>query len=411
VENNHQDETAQVERILHSNALRESDSLARLLRYLAVHSDSAVKEYQIATEVFGRPSDWDPRLDSSVRVQIARLRSKLIEYASGEGAQDPFVLDIPRGSYRVSFTPRGSKELWGELQVSRSDRESATPPIAPPNSSNLASLGWKRTALVLGFLLLTALAWIIGARPAHQESTLANPPTGEALRAFWKPFTSTRDETWLIFSNAMFAGRPDTGLHYYRAKVDPPESALDLYTGVGEVLAVHELDKLFAGLGKSLRVKRGALLSLDDIRGKNLIFVGSPVENLPLNDIHVPGEFRFQVLTQGPQQGEVQIVNVHPKPGEPVSFMKQPQVPQLDDYAIISKFRGADPQHWTVIAAGTSTVGTQAAVEFLCSENSLPSLQEKLGTGRDHPFQAALHVKISHGVPIDTEIVALRVIP
>jgi hypothetical protein len=75
---------SEVARIVNSDVLRGSESLCHLLEYLASHSvdeqASSVKEYQIATEVFGRPADFDPRLDSTVRVQTSRLRAKLAEF-------------------------------------------------------------------------------------------------------------------------------------------------------------------------------------------------------------------------------------------------------------------------------------------------------------------------------------------
>src|SRR5271163_305655 len=48
-----------------------------------------IKEYQIATEVLGRSTDFDPQLDSMVRVQAGRLRVKLTEYYGTDGAGDP----------------------------------------------------------------------------------------------------------------------------------------------------------------------------------------------------------------------------------------------------------------------------------------------------------------------------------
>ena len=92
----------QVERLLSSHALHGSESLCKLLRYLADHSldhpGAAPKEYQIATEVFGRPSNFDPHLDSTVRVQAGRLRGKLAEYYATEGSEDPILVDFPRGT-------------------------------------------------------------------------------------------------------------------------------------------------------------------------------------------------------------------------------------------------------------------------------------------------------------------------
>jgi transposase len=87
---------AAIDRLGGSRVLHGSESLCRLLRYLAEqrlqNPGSPIKEYQIAAEVFGRPSDFDPHVDSSIRVQAGRLRLKLAEYYSSEGERDPIKL-------------------------------------------------------------------------------------------------------------------------------------------------------------------------------------------------------------------------------------------------------------------------------------------------------------------------------
>src|SRR5260370_30460120 len=63
----------QIDNIIKSHSLRGSESLCKLLQYLAkqslYHPDAPLKEYQIATEVYGRPTDFDPQSDSTIRVQ------------------------------------------------------------------------------------------------------------------------------------------------------------------------------------------------------------------------------------------------------------------------------------------------------------------------------------------------------
>lgn len=79
-----------------------------MLQYLTHQALSnpgvSVKEYQIATEVFGRPSDFDPHLDATVRVRAGRLRSKLAEYYAGMGHDDRIVAELPNRRLR-SFLP------------------------------------------------------------------------------------------------------------------------------------------------------------------------------------------------------------------------------------------------------------------------------------------------------------------
>src|SRR6202158_4936338 len=101
---------AQIDRLVNSHVLHGSESLCKLLRYLAEqaleHPGLPVKEYQIATEVFGRSPNFDPHSDSTIRVQAGRLRLKLAEYYASEGADDPIQVEIPKGTYVVSFHRR-----------------------------------------------------------------------------------------------------------------------------------------------------------------------------------------------------------------------------------------------------------------------------------------------------------------
>src|SRR5260370_31707476 len=87
---------AQIEKLLSSHALHGSESLCKLLRYLANHSSdhpgTSPKEYQIATEVFGRQQDFDPHVDSMVRVQAGRLRTKLAEDYNSQGVDDQIMV-------------------------------------------------------------------------------------------------------------------------------------------------------------------------------------------------------------------------------------------------------------------------------------------------------------------------------
>src|SRR5438094_7537173 len=105
-------------------------------------------------------------------------------------------------------------------------------------------------------------------------------------------------------------------MRYFDAARDSRDLILDHYTGVGEVLAVHDLDRVFASLHRQIRVKRGSLFSLDDAKNNDLIFVGSPAENLTLRDIPSTQQFVFQRLDSGPRRGDLAVVNLHPQAGE-----------------------------------------------------------------------------------------------
>jgi TolB-like protein/Tfp pilus assembly protein PilF len=97
----------QLERVLASPGFARNERLSRFLRLIVERHledrDSELKETLIAVEVFGRQPDYDPKVDSIVRSEAARLRSRLIEYFAGEGSGDPVVIELPKGGYAPRF--------------------------------------------------------------------------------------------------------------------------------------------------------------------------------------------------------------------------------------------------------------------------------------------------------------------
>src|SRR5271156_4241791 len=100
----------QIQRILQSKAFRTSEVQRNLLAYLAdksIHgSADSLKEYTIGLDVFGKPASYDPRQESAVRMHVGRLRQKLAEYYRLEGTEDPVMVDLPKGGFRVTFEAR-----------------------------------------------------------------------------------------------------------------------------------------------------------------------------------------------------------------------------------------------------------------------------------------------------------------
>ena len=401
----------QIEKLAHSDVLHGSESLCKLLRYLAKHAleepGVRLKEYQIATEVFGRPADFDPQSDSMIRVQAGRLRAKLHEYYATAGAGDPILVELPRGSYQLQFHTHGK-------DASRSHALAIARSMA--TASRVDSRTWKMATAILLLLLLAAVTAAVVSFASHRsgEPVLGNaePAAPAEFQELWKPFIAGPREPWVIFSNAQFVGRPETGMRYRNPTADPDEPLLDHYTGVGEVLAVHELDRVFGLLGHQLRVKRGSLFSLDDVRNNDLIFLGSPSENLTLTEIPTTHEFVFQRVNDGPRKGDLGIVNVHPRAGEPTMFLASPYgTPLIEDYAVVAFMPGLDPARSVMIFAGTTTFGTQAAVEYVCRRDSLKKLLARLPASKSgdlQPFEALLRVKVTQGVPVTANLVAVR---
>jgi hypothetical protein len=404
----------QVERIVHSPVLHSSESLCKLLRYLVQKSleqpGIALKEYQIATEVFGRSDSFDPRLDSTVRVQTGRLRSKLSEYYAAEGAGDEVIIEIPKGSYLVALSHREPPERREEPPP-KPERSASAEPVRPASPENW----WRNVALLLvGVLSLTlgALAYVV---LRGQPAAAPRPPAGTLpapLRAFWSPYLQHSEDPLVVFSNAAFVGRPETGLRYLKPETDSRAKVQDHYTGVGEVLAVHELDRVFFDLARPLQVKRGQLLSLDDVKNNDVIFVGSPSENLVLTEIPSTTDFVFRRAPSGPRRGDLAIFDTRPRPGEQDIYFAPAEPPITEDYAIVALRNGLNASRWEMILAGTTTLGTQAAVEYVTHERSIETLESRIPHWQPGAlFEALLHVTIRRGVPVRSDLLAVHSSP
>lgn len=384
---------AQASRILESQPLRGAESLRSLLAFLVRwsidHPGSPPKEYVIATQVMGRGAGFDPQTDPTVRVQIGRLRSKLAEYYMAQGAEDPLLLEIPKGRHEVTF----------------SYRTNGNRPKTEPDAGRPA-----RQRNVLGTILALAAT---AAGSAGITWWLTRPaPVARPLVELWSPFLQSSEPPLAIFSNAEFVGSPRDGLRYFRRGKDDPESMLDTYTGVGEVMAVRDLVQLFSGLRRPLRIKRGRLLTWDEDKNANLIFIGSPAENAELRVLAGSLEFQLKSRDLEPEIGRPGFWNRKPRKGEPSLYLVAKGRPIVEDYALVALLPGVQPGKWALILAGCTTFGTGAAAELfthpVLAEELLARLARVTGSRQVRPFEALLHVRVEKGAPTQIQLVTLH---
>jgi TolB-like protein len=98
---------AELDRVLASKGFASAGRISRLLRHIVEKTIAGeadqLKEYAVGMEVFERDEKYDPRLDSIVRVEAGRLRSKLDEYYNGNGNGSTVRIGLPRGGYVATF--------------------------------------------------------------------------------------------------------------------------------------------------------------------------------------------------------------------------------------------------------------------------------------------------------------------
>ncbi len=395
---------SQIRKILESNAFRNTEVLKRLLDYLARQAldnpGGELKEYTVGIEAFGKPPDYDPKTDSSVRVQAGKLRQKLDEYYRTEGAAEPIVIELPKGHFKIEFRPREA-------------------PVEPIAMTRPAAL--KRpavAALAFATLALGVLVWWqFRTRPAAGERW------NSEMEEFWRPFATSPRPIMAAVGSPLFAkiGNSffrDPSLNTWDAAKDSVElrvvtAALNgtqaapafPYTGVGEAAGAFELQRLLLPHGRDLALRTSSQLTWEDISRCNMIFLGPPKFNLQTMDLPVRQDFEIS-------HGRVQ--NLHPAAGEPKTFEEKwtPDRTSLEEgHALISRLPGLHRSGEMLILGGSSTESTRAAVEFVTRPEYVTAfvrwMRQQPG-GVPQWFQAVIRARFKSQTPIEIDRVAFH---
>ncbi len=441
----------QVERILASRTFLNARTLQHFLRYVATktiegHEDE-VKEYTVGVQVFRKGTDFDPRTDTQVRTEASRLRGRLERYYATEGAADDLRVDLPKGHYVPQFSRQTVSEVGDSGDGSTEDvaREGSESPLVAAQAPRHARL---RTGVLIGLVAVAAF-WsgrslstpgVQGTQGLHtspEDTLLANLWSGIAeagnppMAAFSNPafLVNDRGEFFLYTeSGTLPVGTLVSGSRVPGGSGSNPRGGLlsffDAYTGVGEVSAVLSVDHLFRRLGSPVEVKRGRLVTTDDLHRRNAVFVGSPEVNGVLENLRLPGEFAFVGAPLGEPGSDPiwkeRIVNLHPQPGEKKEFLMERDPATgalLAEYGVVSFLPGIAPRRTIVMLAGMLDGGTAAAAEFATSPAGVQELIDHLGvsdpkSGKRLPpfFQALIRVEYARGMNLGIHYVTGRVI-
>ena len=125
-------------KILSSPMFAKAERQQRFLSYIMAETlegrAEKLKGYTIGVEVFDREPSFDPGIDAIVRVEAARLRTKLLEYYEIEGRTDTVRFELPKGNYAIHIEWRDENIVQGDR------RKAAIHPIPIDNKPSLAVL-------------------------------------------------------------------------------------------------------------------------------------------------------------------------------------------------------------------------------------------------------------------------------
>jgi TolB-like protein/Flp pilus assembly protein TadD len=135
-----------------SGALRSQEFLRFVVNEALAGRQHRIGANTIGLEVFERPDDFDPQTDPIVRVEAGRLRQRLERHYLTEGADDPILIDVPKGGYLPQISYRDASDTTSEEPVVDPDTAAERGPRRRVNRITIATLGLVVVALALGFL-------------------------------------------------------------------------------------------------------------------------------------------------------------------------------------------------------------------------------------------------------------------
>lgn len=420
---------AEIERILSSDTFRNSEALRRLFRFLADKMLSGeadeLKEYSVGIDALGKPSSYDPRRDSTVRIQVGRLRQKLAEYYNSEGREDPIFIDLPKGHFKLNCEARAVELPPASVSAIA---ESAldllpTPPAPPSPQPSRSASAASRWIAFLSVALAAAVA--LGAFASfrlwqeREESARFRSIMTPELEDLWRPvlksqlplIVSIADPPFVQFEG--FGAYRDLTLNRWDDIVRSPaviairkalnNAALQpnlYYAPIGEVSASFLIGKLLGPQVPALSLLRASELSFQQLANNNVLYIGAPV-------------FFEDQLTRLPIQldfvnARPGIHNNHPRPGEPTILSDTFPTGTSEDgeaYVLITHVPG--PLRTTEIESFTSnrTPGRLAAVNSFTNPVFARALVAKLRKPNGEIpryYQIVLKVKYRAGVPTET---------
>jgi hypothetical protein len=295
-----------------SEPFRTAPTMRALLFYLWEHQREPISEYAIATEALGRNHDFDPKLDSTVRVQVARLRVKLKDFYQASNGTFPLRLSVPLGRHELQWT-------YEPAQKSLATRLSVVP---------------RQYWWVIGIseLTLVLVCVLLAVQNRGLRAALPLPPA--SLPRLWKSFLMDGKPTVIVVPSPMYFFWPSHQVYIRDLQISdfpnwpsspflkdtadkwgPPELSQS-YVGAMEMNAGIRLLQYLEKGGRSVRLTESRRFPAESFAAQNTVFLGMPRTAGYLSQML--DRTNFYIARVSPDV----VRNRHPMPGEPAEFQE-----------------------------------------------------------------------------------------
>ena len=257
-------------KIFRSSEFNESKRYQELLKYLVDKSltVTSLKETEIARDVFGKDSKFDPSIDSLIRSYISNLRKKLEHYYLTTEDEYEFKLEIPRGQYLVKYLNVNKK-------TQHSKKFSFNPAIY----------------IIIISLLAIVLIWREFGKNSPEITVKDNP-----VNPIWEEFVGKSSLPTLIvlgdylvlsekgkMVNRTFLRVPQinssNNLKSFSEKEPDKYGNFEIsevtYIGAGTSLGLSYIFNVFGNNSSKVSLKLASQFKWDDFENHNVVYIGS----------------------------------------------------------------------------------------------------------------------------------------
>jgi hypothetical protein len=427
---------ALLERVAASSYVKRAARLQELLFYLGKCSLKdgleTVHEQQIGVEVFGRSGNYDTSDDNIVRTNVSELRKRVDAYFEGEGAHETLIVEIPRGSYVPVFRNRPAKP-----QVASEAPAIKVPEPVPANVVLISkpvdaapvrttSFLQSRWVLILAGVTIVALAATCVAFHYQYRSLYRSVYPWEsqpAVAELWGDILDARPDTDIVLADASFGLLQDVNKksfqfndylnRSYISQLQTQKASPDLqavlkrieYWNLGDqddfklARRILALDPL--GTKVHLYNARGYLPDLT--KRDNVILIGGRISN-PWDDLF---ESHMNFVAEFSTDGPITVLNRAPMKDEQAVYTQTDST----QYCVVSYQPNPDHNGVVLLIEGTSAEATEAAGDFLLSDDQLSAFRKLLHGYKFPYFDVLLKVSSVPGTPLSATIEAYRAYP
>lgn len=380
---------------LQSRAFRQAEQLSRLLDYLChkalVGEGQQLTEYTIALDVFGKQQGFRETRNSTVRVDVHRLRKRLESFYELEGASQKLRIIIPLGSYIPEFQICPSAPPGGSSALDHSELELVAPQDATPA---LANGSRHRTILAITASVALLVLGTIWLRPWSRQTDLDR---------FWKPVLDSSDAVLLCAGQRQFLGSsPEPG---QVVRSDLPDVSIGPITlfklyymgsqnlSLADVSTIGRLTGLLQTKGKMFHLRGQLSADFADLRDGPVVLVGAFDNDWTMR---LMGPLRFSFARD---HDTFWIKDrEHPSRRDRAANYRTPYLNVTEDYALISRTLDANTGRMAVVAGGLTGYGTIAAGEFVTNPVYLEAMAKGAPKGWERRnIQLVLATQVIHG--------------